>query len=90
MLTMMVSNRVEDYDKWKAIFDAQGPLGQESGLVVTNLWRDIEDPNNIFFTLSVSDLDKAKRFLADPNSEDVGKQSGVIEGEAYFVEDASI
>jgi len=86
MLVMLVRNRVEDYSRWKSVFDAQDPEAREAGLYLTDLWRDIEDPNNVFFVLRVSDLDKARAFLADPKSAEVGKIAGVIDGEIHFLE----
>gem|GEM_PF-605821 len=86
VLTMLVRNRVEDYQRWISVFDTQDQAANEAGLHLTNLWRDVEDPNNVFFVLRVSDLDKARAFLADPRSAEVGKEAGVIDGEVHFLE----
>jgi len=86
MLVMLVRNRVEDYSRWKSVFDSQDSAAREAGLYLTDLWRDMEDPNNVFFVLRVSDLDKARAFLADPKSAEVGKIAGVIDGEIHFLE----
>ena len=86
MLTMLSRNRVEDYSKWKRVFDSQAQAGREAGLHLTDLWRDVEDPNNVFFLLSVSDLEKARAFLADPEAAEVGKAAGVLDGEVHFLE----
>jgi hypothetical protein len=86
MLTMLVRNRVEDYSTWKRIFDSQESAAQEAGLTLTDLWRDIEEPSNVFFLFRVADLDKARAFLADPQSAEVGRRAGVVDGEVYFLE----
>jgi hypothetical protein len=86
MLVMLVRNRVEDYSRWKSVFDSQDPAAREAGQYLTDLWRDIEDPNNVFFVLRISDLDKARDFVADPKSAEVGKAAGVIDGEIHFLE----
>jgi len=86
MLTMLVRNRVRDYSRWKSVFDSQGLAAREAGLALTDLWRDIEDANNVFFLFRVSDLEKARAFISDPKSAEVGKAAGVIDGEIYFLE----
>ncbi|HJN49194.1 MAG: hypothetical protein QGI68_20335 [Pseudomonadales bacterium] len=86
MLTMLVRNRVEDYSRWKSVFDSEDPRAKEAGLHLTDLWRDTEDPHNVFFLLRVSDQAKARAFLADPKSAEVGKAAGVIDGEIHWLE----
>ena len=86
MLEMLVRNRVEDYSRWRKVFDEQDAAGREAGLVLTDLWRDIENPNNIFFTFRIGDLEKARAFVADPEQAEVGKRAGVIDGEIHYVE----
>ena len=86
MLEMLVRNRVEDYDRWKKVFDEQDAAAREAGLVLTDLWRDADDPNNVFFVLSIGDLEKARAYVADPESAEVGKRAGVIDGEIHYVE----
>ena len=87
MTYMLVRNRVADFDAWKSIFDAQDEAGQAAGLRLVNLWRGVEDPNNVFFILEVANIEQAKAFINDPESAKVGEASGVIDGEYHFVED---
>jgi hypothetical protein len=86
MLTMLVRNRVEDYSTWKRVFDSQESAAREAGLRLTDLWRDIQDPNNVFFIFQVADLDKARAYIADPKSAEVGRKAGVLDGEVQFLE----
>jgi hypothetical protein len=90
MLAMLVRNRVEDYSRWKSVFDSQDPAAREAGLHLTDLWRDVEDPNNVFFLFRISDLDKARVFVADPKSAEVGKAAGVVDGEIHILERGNI
>lgn len=83
---MLCRNRVADYDSWKSAFDADADRGREAGLVLTNMWRSLDDPNNVFFTLAVEDLVRAEAFLNSPESIKTGESSGVIDGEYTFAE----
>ena len=86
MVYLLCRNRVKDYDKWKTIFDTNLSMCDDAGLKLTNLWRDIEEPNNVFFMFEVINIEKARAMLNDPNSAETGEISGVIDGEVWFVE----
>jgi len=51
-----------------------------------NLWRGLEDPNNVFFLFEVTSLDKARAFISNPAAAKAGKRSGVLDGEYHFLE----
>lgn len=86
MVGLLCRNLVEDYPKWKSVFDSHAAAHREAGLMLLNLWRSVEDPNNVFFLFEITDIDKAKEFINDPASAEVGKASGVLKGEYYFLE----
>ena len=86
MTQMICRNRVEDYSRWRAVFDSHSAAHKESGLRLAAMWRDIEDINNVFFLLEVEDIEKAKAFVSSPESAEAGEDSGVIDGELHFVE----
>jgi len=83
---MLCRNRVEDYAKWKAVFDSHPEAHQAAGLRLVDMWRSVEDPNNVFFMFEVADMEKAHEFINDPESAKAGEDSGVIDGEIHFVE----
>lgn len=89
MTQMICHNRVEDYDRWRAVFDSHAEAHQETGIRLTSMWRDIEDPNNIFFLFNVVDMNKAREFVTSPEAAEAGEVSGVIDGELHFVESVS-
>ncbi|MBD3217534.1 MAG: hypothetical protein GF310_04600 [candidate division Zixibacteria bacterium] len=88
MTYMIVRNRVEDFDRWKAVFDSEAERHRDAGLKLVNLWQTAEDPNNFFFVLEVHDIDKAKYFISAPESAEAGEKAGVLDGEYYFVKSA--
>lgn len=86
MIEMLCRNRVADFSKWKIIFDAKLQSAAAAGLRLTDLWRDVEDPNNVFFVFEVESLDSARAFINDPAAAQAGKASGVLDGECHFLE----
>ena len=88
MVVLLCRNRVADFAKWKAVFDANTPAARAAGLDLRNLWRKLEDPNNVFFLFEVASVERARAFLNDPASAEAGRTSGVEEGEYHFLENS--
>ena len=87
MAYMLVRNKVRDFDVWKTVFDDQLDAVRDAGLGLVHLWRSMDDPNEVFFLLSVSDMERAKAFTADPASAATGERAGVLEGKIHYVDD---
>ena len=82
---LLCRNRVVDFRKWKAIFDSHVSAQQDSGLRLVRLWREIGEPDNVFFLFEVDDEEKARAFLNDPAAAEAGRTSGVLDGECHFL-----
>ena len=89
MVVMLCRNRVADFKKWKSVFDSNTPATHDSGLRLMNLWRDVAEPNNVFFLFEVMDTGKAQAFITAPEAAETGKKSGVLDGEYHFLESST-
>jgi hypothetical protein len=86
MTKMLVRNRIEDYSRWRKVFESQLPAAREAGLKLLEMWRGLDDPENVFFIFDVMDTGRAREFLERPESAQAGKDSGVLDGEFHFLE----
>jgi hypothetical protein len=86
MIVMLCRNRVADFPKWKAVFDSHAQAHRAAGLRLRDLWRNLQEPNNVFFVFEVESLDKARAFVSDPAAAGAGKTSGVLDGEYHFLQ----
>lgn len=86
MIVMLCRNRVADFSRWKAVFDAHASAHHAAGLYLRDLWRDLNDPHDVFFIFEVDNLDKARAFINDPRAAEAGEASGVLDGEYRFLE----
>ena len=84
-MELLVRNRVEDFEHWRQVFDAQAEAGRPSGMRLLRMWRSDDDPNDVFFLMHVEDRAAAEAFMQTPESAAVGEQAGVIDGEYHFV-----
>ena len=83
---LLVRNKVEDFDRWLAVFEANGEAGADAGLQLEHLWREPDDPSQAFFIFRVEDRARAEAFMATPEAAESGRVSGVIDGEYHFLE----
>lgn len=82
---MLCRNRVQDFEKWKSVFDSHTQSHIDAGLTLYNLWREISEPNNVFFMFEVSNHYKALQFINSPSSLEAGRVSSVIDGDIHFL-----
>lgn len=75
---MAVTHVVKDFDTWKKGFDQDEMNRSASGLTLRALARGIDNPNNVFVFLNVSDLQKAKDFATSPKLKNVMQKLGVM------------
>ena len=68
---------VRDYDDWKAVFDSYAPLRREFHCVGHELFRDVDDPNQLTLFLEFPSKDWAQSFLHDPKLQERMDQAGV-------------
>jgi hypothetical protein len=85
---MLARSRVKDYAAWKVVFDSHAQLHRDAGLTFMDLWRCVDEPNNVFFMFEVADKDRAEAFCNSPESVQAGEDAGVIDGEYLYLEDA--
>jgi hypothetical protein len=77
MIYMLCRNRVKDFARWKSVFASHAAAHQKAGLRLINIWRSVEQPNNVFFIFEVAEVDKAREFISNPEAAEAGKTSGV-------------
>lgn len=85
-MELLVRNKVRDFDHWKGVFDQQSEAGLAAGMKLARMWRTADDPNNVFFILEVEDRKRAEDYMHAPESAEVGRKAGVIDGEYYFLD----
>ena len=88
MAYLLCRNRVADFARWKTVFASHEAAHMEAGLRLLGIRREIAEPNNLFFMFEVASMERARKFIGDPEAAKAAGASGVIDGEYHFVEDA--
>jgi hypothetical protein len=89
MIVLLCRNRVADFSKWRSVFDSHAPAHRDAGLPLKSIWREVEEPNNVFFWFEVIDFEKAQAFISNPAAAEAAKTSGVLDGEYHFLENGT-
>ena len=74
-----------DFTAWKRGLDSHAEAHREAGLTLEHLWRNVDDPNEVFFVFEVDSMEKAKAFISAPSSAEAEEAFGVLEGDYWFV-----
>jgi hypothetical protein len=78
MAYMLIRHRVQDFGKWKPLYDAHRQARAAAGLKDLNLWRNVDDSSEIFLLFEASDVAKVRAFVASADLKEKMASAGVI------------
>ncbi len=89
MTHILVHHKIEDYKKWKPAFEAHASYRAENGSMGGKVFRNANDPNDLFVLLEINSIENAKKFVSSDSTKEAMKNAGVVGmPEIYFVEEA--
>jgi heme-degrading monooxygenase HmoA len=78
MVYIHVQHTVEDFDRWKAAFDAHASTREAGGGTGKDqVLRDTEKPNQLTVILEWDELDKARQFAQSQELREAMQNAGV-------------
>ena len=90
MAHLLVHHKVEDYNKFKPVFDSHASFRSEGGSRGGKIFRSTNDPNELFVLLEWDSLANAQKFAQSDGLKEAMKNAGVVGmPEIYFVEEAA-
>ena len=75
---VLVRGKVEDYAKWKPLFDEYGATRKASGCMGEGLFRNADNPNDLVILLKWDDLEKVRRFTQSQGLREQMQRAGVV------------
>jgi hypothetical protein len=82
---VFVQHSVEDFDKWKAVFEEHGENRRKNGATGHRLYRSVDDSSQQVIVNEFADLDGARAFLADPSLQEAMSRAGVTSAPNIWV-----
>jgi heme-degrading monooxygenase HmoA len=76
---VVVRHKVEDFAKWKAVFDEDATDRKAGGSKGGYLWRNAHDPNEVMIAFEWDSMDRLQAFMQSPKLKEKMQQAGVID-----------
>ena len=88
MATFIVRHKVRNYAAWKKVFAEHGKIRSQYGFTKSRVYRYLDDPNHVIVVCEVSDLGRARAFVAAPGLAKTMKAAGVVdEPKMFYLDD---
>ena len=78
MAHILVHHKVEDYGKWKPVFDKHGSFRTENGSKGGKVYRSATDPNDLFVLLEWDSVEGIQKFVQSDSLKVAMKEAGVV------------
>lgn len=80
--------KVEDYAKWKPVFDQIAPARKASGGMKRGiLFQEADSPNEVTILIEWDNLENARKFIQSEDVKKSLKKSGAIKSDFYFLKE---
>lgn len=86
---LLVRHKVQDYARWRPVYDEHGATRKAGGCKGTHVFRSADNPNEIVVLLEWDDLANARRFAQSPDLREIMQRAGVTgQPDISFLDDA--
>ena len=83
---VLIRHKVQDFAKWKPLYDANLDARKAAGLTEQELMRNADDPNDLVLLFEASDLGKARAFANSADLKQKMQEAGVVDKpDVYFL-----
>ena len=77
MATLLVRHSVQDFGKWKKIFDEDADARKNAGSKGGRLYQASDNPNDVTVVLHWDSIEHAKKFAESPDLKHTMENAGV-------------
>ena len=87
---VLVRHKVEDYAKWKKVFDEHSATRKASGCKGGQLLRNADNPNELVILLEWKELAKARQFTQSDDLRQTMQRAGVTDQpNVYYLDEVA-
>ena len=87
MIRMFVRHKVEDYTKWRSVYDAFDATRRSMGVKAQSVYRAVGDPNDVTATHDFDTAEKAKAFVESSELHEAMDNAGVAGAPEIWITD---
>jgi quinol monooxygenase YgiN len=78
MVHVILTHEVQNFDKWKTLFDDGEGMRSGAGIKTSGVYRSVENPNQVVIMTEFPSADAVSGFLANPELKAAMEKGGVI------------
>lgn len=78
MKTVIIQHEVQDFPKWKEIFDADEPNRAKAGVKQLGLYTSVKNPNDVTMIFEAPGTEVVEAYTSDPRVREQMEKAGVI------------
>lgn len=78
MALAITHHKVKDYDAWRPVYDSDKGARESAGVTEVGVYRSVQDPNDIYILMDVSDVAAFQKFGESPQLREKMEEGGVI------------
>ena len=78
MVNVIVRHKVEDFGKWKPLYDEHASARKEAGCQSDQVLQNGEDPNDVAVYFDWDNLENFKKFADSDDIKEVMQKAGVV------------
>ena len=87
---LLVHHKVEDYGKWKPVFDEHSSFRSQSGSKGGKIFRSADNPNDLFILFEWDSVENIQKFAQSDSLKEAMQKAGVVGmPDVYFMEVAA-
>lgn len=81
---VLIRHKVKDYKTWKPVFDEHGKMRKSSGSKGGKVFRNYDDPTEVFILLQWDTRENAQKFMKSDEVRETMHHAGVLGQPAIF------
>ena len=81
---LIIRHQIEDYERWKPVFDDHASTRAEYGSTGYQLLRSADDPNELCMVFEVQDLDRARELVFSDELGEKMQDAGVADQPDFY------
>lgn len=75
---LMVRSKIEEYAKWRPVFDGHSAARIASGCIGTRVFRNSDNPNEVIVLAEWDEMAKARQFTQSQDMRQAMQRAGVV------------
>jgi len=77
MVNIIIRHKVEDFGKWKSVYDEHDSARKEAGCQSDQVLQNGEDPNDVVISFDWDNVENFKKFAESDNLKEAMQKAGV-------------